>query len=360
MKRNHSRRGFAIVLAAILALAPLYSTQAGLFRDWEDTEISQVKNQVTTAKSNAVEIVNKARAGFNRVTTDMHAMIEEAIADLQQQIQDEIAGRDAFLGSGGDCGAGTECSLFRGEIVRLFESMERLANTIFGLTPADVEFNFQRTISLLESAPGRALFPLYRALNDDNRVFGSGFVDMLDDLADNLLILDDGLSNGARGAGDSPIDSCQLVLDYAEQFSTAVTVVSASSGAVKLVGKGLTAAGHTGFDEADAGIHGYVHVTLKSNRKKTVGSFLDGIADFGLAFSSYASNKLRYCTVLQTREDMLREMGSLMSVLQGTDGSQDDQLDRILRNQMEILDRIDDIGPPWGNANGHRRGVAQR
>ena len=50
-----------------------------------------------------------------------------------------------------------------------------------------------------------------------------------------------------------------------------------------------------------------------------------------------ASNRLRYCTVLQTRDDTLRELGSLMSVLQGTDGSQDDQLDRILRNQMEII-----------------------
>lgn len=359
MKRNHPIHRFGLV-AATFVLASGLSTQAGIFRQWEDTEISDVKNRVATAKDRAVEIVDKARAGFNKVTGQMRDMIDEAVSDLSDELQDQLDGRNDFLGPGRDCGPGTECDGFRGDLVQLLTNMERLTNTMFEATPVDASTDYGPAIALVESAPGRALYPLYRVMNNENSIFGSRFVDLVGDLADDVKTLSDDLQLGDAARGGSRADVCQTILDHADGFESAITGVASVSGAVKLVGKALVAAGQTSIDEKDVGIHGYVHLTLKNNRKKKYGNALDGLADFGLALSSYASNKLRYCTVLQTRDDLLSEIGGVMSVLQGTDGSPDDMLDRILRNQSDIIDnqqeimrRIDAVGPPWGQANGH-------
>jgi hypothetical protein len=374
-----ARRCFVV---AVLGLAVPLPATAG-FRDWDESEITEILDKVTTARDRAIEIANRVRSGVNELTSEIRDRIDEGVADLKRDFDDEIDGRDAFLGAGGDCLGASPCARFRSDIVDLLGNIEMLANTMFGLTPTGADLEYQRTIDQIQAVPGRALYPLYRTLAEENHLFTSDFVGSLGDLADDLRVLQQGLEAPAApspGAEAAMPGSCRQILDNAEAFDRSAFGVTAVAGAVKLVGKLMIAAGETSVD-SQAGLHGYVHVALKNNRLKKVGTALDGMADMALAYSSYATNKLRYCTVLEGREEtreLLSGGDGVIEILKGTDGLPDpDQLDRILagqaetavrqeeilrrqeeilRRQEEILAAIENLGPPWGRALGRGTG----
>lgn len=323
----------AIILVFGLAVLP-----AGA--DWGNSQIDDIIAKMNATKSNVDEMVGNVRSGVNNLTGTLRQSIDEAVADLKQNVQRELDGRDEFLGAGGNCGAGSECYQFRGDMVQLLVNIQDLTNALFDVTPADVQFELQRTIDLIEQTPGRVLFPLYRALASDSRLFESGFVEMLGDLALDIRTLDDGLKEGPAGAATSldtsneagvvDLTECATILANIDLFTDVALKVTGGAAAAKLIGKGLIAWGET-TAEGDAGIHGYVHVTLKNNTRKKIGGFVDGIADLTFAFSSYAHTKIRYCTVREAQSQILANQQTLQ------DG------------QAEILEAIRNIGPPWGS-----------
>ena len=307
---------------------------------WVDEQIDDIINKVTATKGNVDEMLGNVRSGVTMLTGDLRTIVNESVEDLKQNVQREFDGRDEFLGSDGDCTVGSDCYQFRGDLVQLLVNIKDLTNALFGVTPADVQFDIQRTIDLVERTPGRAIYPLYRALASDSRLFDSGFVEMLGDLAIDVQLLDDGIrestsrvstSADAEGsAGLVDLTECETVLENIELFRSAALGVTGGAAAAKLVGKGLIAWGETNV-EGDAGIHGYVHATLKNNTRKKIGGFIDGIADLTFAFSSYAHTKIRYCTLREAQSQMVANQQTLM------DG------------QAEILEAISNIGPPWGS-----------
>ena len=334
MLRNKLLAGStAVILVFGLAVLP---AGAG----WGDSQIDDIIAKMNQTKSNVDEMLGNVRSGVNMLTGDLRRIVDETLDDLKQNVQREIDGRDEFLGAGGNCAVGSECYQFRGDMVQLLVNIQDLTNALFDVTPADVQFELQRTIDLVEQIPGRVLFPLYRALASDSRLFDSGFVEMLGDLALDIRTLDDGMkegpssvptsADGLREAGLVDLSECETILANIELFNDAALAVTGGAAAAKLVGKGLIAWGETTV-EGDAGIHGYVHATLKNNTRKKIGGFVDGIADLTFAFSSYAHTKMRYCTVRDAQHQMLVNQQTLQ------DG------------QAEILEAIRNIGPPWGS-----------
>ena len=307
---------------------------------WGDSQIDDIIAKMNATKSNVDEMVGNVRSGVNNLTGTLRQTIDEAVEDLKENVQRELDGRDEFLGAGGNCASGSDCYQFRGDLVQLLVNIQDLTNALFDVTPADVQFELQRTVDLVEQTPGRVLFPLYRALASDSRLFDSGFVEMLGDLALDIRTLDEGLQEGPSGlsssldgvseAGVVDLTECETILANIELFSDVALKVTGGAAAAKLVGKGLIAWGETSAD-GDAGIHGYVHVTLKNNTRKKIGGFVDGIADLTFAFSSYAHTKIRYCTVREAQNQILVNQQTLQA------------------GQAEILEAIRNIGPPWGS-----------
>jgi len=307
----------ALVLSTII-MVPI-AGNAQLLPTLQDVidAIGGARDRAIEARDAAQETRDAVREGRERITTQVRETISDAVDDVTQIIEDERAGRDAFL-PGGVCG--TQCISFRNDLLTLVENMETTANGIVGITSLSVDLEFQNTKDLINNLPGRALFPLYRLVVAENNILNS-LSTVMGTVGDNLSILD--------------VDQCDAILSNPETFSAATKSVNAAAISFKIVGKFLDARGETSLTEGDVGIHGYVHITVKTNQVKKVGSLLTGVSDSLRAAASFASGKQRFCTILASNDNVL--MGQQVII---------DRQELILQNQSDILAAIENITPP--------------
>lgn len=303
----------AIVVSLLLATAlPAIADDHLTLRQWQNGEIDQVKmdaaaakDNAETAKNNAVEVATDARNRFAMVTADMRATIDDAVDEVQRTISEANEGRDAFLA--GDCGPGSPCDRFRTDLLGLIDDIEALQAEMAATTSLETRVDFSRMREIMADLPGRPLYPIYRSLVEELGLFESGFPEALRDLAADLPALRTGVEPaGDDGSGLPDPTTCESILGD-PNFERKARGVLAASGLVKLTGKGLIALGETTL-EGSVGADGYLQATVKNNWRKSLGAFLDGTADFGLSFSSWAHNKLRYCRLLDGQHGLSEQL----------------------------------------------------
>jgi hypothetical protein len=302
----------------LIALAPEVSAQTLLERI--ESKIDTLTNRVTETRNNVREVVDGTRSGLSAVTSDMLDSVDEAMEDLQRTLQEERLGRDQFLGPGGDCTAGA-CAEFRDELLALIAGLETLSNALLVGEAGSGPVDLQRTRDLIQTLPGRALYPLYRVLAGDNELLDSGFIEQFSDVGSDLEVLQDGLglADFQPLPEDTPFEfsQCDVLLDNAGPFEVASYGITLVSIRFKVMSKILAAAGTT-KRSPDAGIHGYVHVTVERSDTEKVAKILDGISAGLSKLGSQARDKLKYCTTLQAAQESRDRQLEILSLLRAS------------------------------------------
>ena len=99
---------------------------------------------------------------------------------------------------------------------------------------------------------------------------------------------------------------CDVIEDR-EALRNAALKLKLASITLKLTGEALKALGENGTDK-DVGIHGYVHITIKANWIKTLGTILSGISGGLGEASSFVSGKQSECETLARHAELLGRM----------------------------------------------------
>jgi len=92
--------------------------------------------------------------------------------------------------------------------------------------------------------------------------------------------------------------------------------VMGTAAIVGLVGKYFSLSGETQF-EGSAAVWGWVGGTIKSNKSKKVAEALSGVSDGLSKVSTYAHNKLRYCSLLEFQAQTTASLASINANLVG-------------------------------------------
>jgi hypothetical protein len=88
------------------------------------------------------------------------------------------------------------------------------------------------------------------------------------------------------------------MLAHPADILATVSSVRKSGIGMKLVAKGLIAAGATGISGKPVQVAGFAGVLIENNRKKKWGERLDGLSAVVLQVASSKENLLRYCTIV--------------------------------------------------------------
>jgi len=285
--------------------------------------VQQARDRATQARDRATQArdgVNAVRARIDTAvatfTSTVQTFVNESVEDLRREIDAELEGRAEFVGDA------ATCSQFRSRMVLMLTDIEAISNSILRTSQCTqgAQVNFSREIALLQDLPCRLLYPLYRLLDDELHLFDSNFLNCLrqtaadlelaaeffvDDLK-NLVDADETVLDG-RALLESQMEKNKWTLDRVTRLQKAASSLSGLSIALKIVGKGFSAAGETQFT-GEAQIHGYVGGSIKNNRKKKIGEALGGISDALKGVSDFLTNKTRFAITLSTQHLILTTM----------------------------------------------------
>jgi len=346
MYRTARFAGVLLSVLVIFGLAPAAGAQEANPQPEGVITLNDVYNAVQTAinrstaardraieaRDNSLETVGHVRDGFNEITGTVSTAIDDAVTDLKRILDEQIAGRQAFLDGGG-------AATFRAQLIGLTTDLETLLNSPFGLaglsiTPVDM----QRSIDVVNNLPDRALYPLYVAMTSQGNLFDQEFLDEIQAVASELPALTAALQEMrnfdqaafAAGSGDLLDEkdaACATTITNRQLWRAAATHANAVGLELKAFGALFKALGETGFDQ-DAGIHGYVHVTIKNNPIKKYGGFLEGVGtslmSVGSAINKHVSDCENVRMLANLRSDIRTAtvpssgsiaMGALMLVL---------------------------------------------
>lgn len=319
---EHTRQAHAGLSGIVVFLCALgFTSIAGAGDDdfqllWWNSDIQQVLRDAGNAASEAADAATDAGDVATRVSNarghvqDLQSTIEEAVGDLKSRVNDMNEGRAEFVGN--DCDSNSPCGQFRDELLSLLDAFALSNNALLSAANLDVETDFGRVKSAAQQAPGRALFPLYRVLDGHLPIVDSNFPEMLTDLADHLDFLALALAPPDVSVQLEAPDTCEILLED-PGFSQFVIVSTSTTGVVlTLIGKALDAMGETHL-EGKAGVHGYPGIHLKHNKRKQVGSLFSGAGDGVGKIATAASNKLRYCTMIDNQNEVLANQRMILA-----------------------------------------------
>lgn len=285
--------------------------------------VQQARDRATQARDRATQArdsVNAVRARIDTAvatfTSTIQNFVNESVEDLRRDINAELEGRAEFVGNA------AACAQFRSRMVLMLTDIESISNSILRTSQCTqgLQVNFAREITLIQELPCRLLYPLYRLLEDELHLFDSNLLACLKQTAadlelaaeffvedlQNLVSTDDTVLD-ARALLLSQLDNNAWTLERVTRLQKAASSLSGLSIALKIVGKGFSAAGETQFT-GEAQIHGYVGGSIKNNRKKKIGEALGGISDALKGVSDFLTNKTRFAIMLSTQHLILTTM----------------------------------------------------
>jgi hypothetical protein len=239
-------------------------------------KVNGIRTDVTNIKTNVVESAQELAAGLATLGQDVREEISEALEEITDGIDELKADRAAFRANAGG---------FKKDLGGMLSNLETLATEISGFTGLPVTFEFNKERAVVDHLPDRALGPLYAALAGEDGGAFSAFVGGLGEAAASLGRL--------REA-----DTCPEMLAHPADILATVSGVRKSGIGMKLVAKGLIAAGATGISGKPVQVAGFAGVLIENNRKKKWGERLDGLSAVVLQVASSKENLLRYCTIV--------------------------------------------------------------
>lgn len=274
------------------------------------------RDTAVTARDTAIEMRDNMRAGVEALSSNVQAAIDEAIEDLQQDVADELDGRDAFVQGGSG-------EAFRQQLIALLENSEALLNalnTAAGMPEARADFG--REAALINAVPVRLLYPLYRALVAEAPGVLASFNELLHRAAADVQIVAALLLNSTGPIEgdllDNELHACAYALDNLVELRRAASDLTKFAIGARVVGALLKAAGTTELHKS-AAVWGWVGLSIKNSRVKKLGELIDGAGGVVNSLSGYVSAKTSYCAAI------------------GIEGEARDRDREILANQRTIL-----------------------
>jgi hypothetical protein len=270
----------------------------------------EVADRAAEVRDTARELRDGLRMRLELLSGEMRTAMLDAIEDLQRIRLEMTDGLDDFVADGG-CSSAV-CEPFRQNLLGLFQNMAALLDGLYDLAGMEgMHTEFQIPIQLIQDLPGRALFPLYRALGEDNNAMMEDLVDRMAQAVVDLQLLRDALNQERLQLSAGPYSQNYLdseMLNCAWWDEHILLVRSASTGltllavGVKPIGKILNAIAVTEVGIV-AGV-GFAEAHIKSNPLRTVGTLLESLADALFWGSKFVANKSRYCVEIVARGDV--------------------------------------------------------
>lgn len=277
------------------------------------------RDTAITARDTAIEMRDTMRSGIDALAAGVRTMIDEAADDLEQDISDEMAGRDAFVNGGG-------AETFRQQLLELISNSETFLNALNSAAGGQsARADFAREAAMIDALPARTLYPLHRALVAEAPGVLEWFNELLARASDDILVIEGLLTESSEVVDgdllDQELSDCSYVLDHLAEIRQATGDLTKFALAARGFGTLLKAAGTTEIHKTGA-VWGWVGVSLKNNRVKKLGVMVDGMGTVVSGLTSYVSTKTRYCAAI------------------GVEGEAREREREILLNQRKILDLL--------------------
>lgn len=314
------------------------SVNAGIFRDWKKTEISDIKTQVRKTNNRTINnfkdirntVIKNTKSGLSVLTPKIKKQINQIITDLPKILAkaeqaDKIS---AFLGNDNACGTSSECYQFKDNLKMYFNKTHALSVGLSSIynSPISIEqLNSEQLINLIDWAPPKVLYPLYLMLGG---IINQNTLDSLEDTITNLDVFSvvftrnfntttqaGGSSSQSSLDDDSSFQSttCNIIKTNFKPARNASYAIAGFGAGLRIVGGALKLAGESyvaGPTEKDVGIHGYVHMSIKNNWLKMFGIGADTSGELLMAVGNYGFNKINYCRLLINQEKMYAKLNN--------------------------------------------------
>lgn len=308
MPMGHARGD---ILDDIFDLAKSAKTYAQAARD----RATEARNNAAAARDSAYEIRDDLRENAVRLTDDMRDAISNAVDDLQHQLLEEREGLDEFTAGPNSCSL-DQCDPFRSRLIDLLEETQTVLNAVLVISKAEeLQIDFQRERKVLESIPGRLLFPLYRThLFDDETL-----IEALRAATGDLVIVADAIQDDKDAA-------CAYISEHREEVETATHNLEDKERLLHIISKLFMALGKVPV-QPDAGAWGWVGIVAKLEPAEKIGGALDAVADALKSAADASSKRLKSCKKGGSNHKLNKNQRETMK-----------NVEKLLTQQEKILD----------------------
>jgi len=278
-------RGAEAQLSEILNIVENIQSRVGTIESRVSTAISQAQ----AARLAAEEVRTQVREGVDGLTPELREFIDSAISEARTVLEQETAGLDAFA-PGGSCGS--VCEAFRADLAGSLMGSADFSAAILESTGNPALPDLSEAVSIVQLAPARLLYPLYRVLQG---AVGTTLRDRL------TLSTQETRAVVPMTAQTSP-GACAIVVEHAERIQRWSSGATAIGVFLQVVGGIVKVLGETEFS-GEVGIAGFVSGTIKSNKRKQIGEGVTTVATIIDKASSFATTKVRYCLIFAFQDE---------------------------------------------------------
>lgn len=319
--RKYMRRLAVLICICLTVTMTFIPIQAKA--GWSDDGITAIKKNV----SDIISTITDARETINdqklkKMIADIRVMLQIAVSTQQDGVSSFIAG--------GNCAKydGTPCGSFKHNLGELFANLRGLNNAVLSLnskSSLNIQIQDPGIGNIIDKIPGRILFSLYKVLQT-TPILQSGFVDLIEETQQQVNDLSTVLSPVSNTFGarytvnflDIPSgrEQCELLDDRSDAVSIAAGGLFATGTIAKIFGGLFEAMSKTVFAgpvEMDAGIHGYVHGTIKQNWPHIVGKGFSTIGAVLSSAGSYGFTKIKFCGIMLRELEMLEKQELILT-----------------------------------------------
>ena len=359
---NHNRINSFILAAVVCVFLTLPAKAEAGFIDDQLAKIDTVISRIATVNTRVTNVYNKV---INAAGTITDGKIANLISDMQVMLKTAVEAQQAgvadFMPPGTNCSLndGTDCGNFRADLIDVVHIARGLNNQILSLhniPGLNLQIQDLGLADLIEKLPGRALLPLYKVLTKA-QFLTPELINAMQNAGDNLENLKMVLFIEDVPSLPTALEACQFVDTNSKPFKISANTIKGFGVVLKVLGKLFEALGKTpagGPNEVDAGIHGYVHATVKTNTLGTIGKILGGISEPMSSLSFFVSGKVSSCgdmvrdfNLNKNQEKILANQGAILLGIEGIVPNPELKTNQLLMigNQDAILQGIGNIVP---------------
>jgi hypothetical protein len=267
------------------------------------TRAQEARDRATEARNHAGLMVDNMQDGLQHLTEEMRAWVEDSLATLQQALMAELAGAAAFIDGPNSCSP--ECEGFRSDLILLLTSVEDISNALLATSAINGEIDLSAEVDFIGSLSGKALYPLYRAL-EALPVLDDEFLVIMSGIAADLELVMPIIADTVTARGDLP-DVCELLAEN----ETLVSNVLTAAQKIDKVGKGATMAGTklSAIGKSKiagrAGVWGWAGVSYTGGLLERFGGHLDSLGKRLTPIADKLKEKVRYCVLKVNTQNIL-------------------------------------------------------
>ncbi len=308
------------LLGCLLTMS--YPAFAGGVVDQILSIVQTINNKVTTIRTTtnatAAQLADLPQTVQDQLGVSLDPDVRDLALSAVTDIRTAINEQNAYLQNFGDGSPGTECYIFRQDLIALLEGAGSLADAMLAIgTVSNTRLpaghgNTRDLVTVIENLPCPVLSTMSRPFAPDTPlgVLTSNF-DQARSAVDVILPLYEEAT------------SCSVILPNADQYRTAYRTLGVAAILFKIIGAIVDKDNMTGtapisdaveMSDKFLGIHGYAHITLKPPKyRRKIANMFSVLGDVSLAASGYAARRLRHCEIVTNQQEIVANQEALLA-----------------------------------------------